>query len=155
MVVNQWHVIQAKQPNGFIDERLLKLLENWCICYIKQASKEPNETVVCLLRVNFCFSYYGSNPRLLQTHIEPKGQHMSCRPNPAQHRRNSLRVISVGATSLGHTLNFQAKPGTILEPVFCSLPKFSHLEERRGKKKHTGTTTRGLNTGVGFLFCLV
>lgn len=99
MVVNQWHVIQAKQPNGFIDEWLLKLLlENWCICYIKQASKEPYETVAHLLRANFCFSYYGSNPRFLQIHIEPKGQYMSCRLNPAQHRRNSLRVISGGAT---------------------------------------------------------
>lgn len=26
MVVNQWHVIQAEQPNGFIDEWRLKLL---------------------------------------------------------------------------------------------------------------------------------
>lgn len=57
MVVNQWHVIQAEQPNGFIDEWHLKLLlENQCSCYIQQAGTEPYQTVVCLLRANFCFS---------------------------------------------------------------------------------------------------
>lgn len=60
MVVNQWHVIQAEQPNGFIDEWHLKLLlENRCSCYTKQAGAEPYQTVARLLRANFCFSLQG------------------------------------------------------------------------------------------------
>lgn len=58
MVVNQQHVIQAEQPNGFIDEWHLKLLlENWRSCYIKRAGTGSYQTAVDLLRANYCFSF--------------------------------------------------------------------------------------------------
>lgn len=57
MVVNQWHVIQAEQPNGFIDEWHLKLLlENQCSSWITQAGTEPYQAAVPLLKATFCFS---------------------------------------------------------------------------------------------------
>lgn len=104
MVVNQWRVIQAEQPYGFIDEWHFKLLlQNRYGCHVPPAGTEPHQTVACLLRAGFCLS--ASSPELLQICPEPTGQRASCSLSPAQRRRDPLRSRPVRATSLGWALN--------------------------------------------------
>lgn len=108
MVVNQWHVIQAEQPYGFIDEWHFKLLlEHRYGCHVPRAGTEPYQTAAPLLRANFCLS--ASTPELLQTCPESTGQRVSCRLSPAQRRTDPLRSRPVSATSLGWALNFREK----------------------------------------------
>lgn len=156
MVVNQWHVIQAEQPNGFIDEWHLKLLlENRCSGYIKRAGTEPYHTVARLLRADFCFSFPVLHiPSCSGIYTGPRGQRGSCGPSPAQRKRDPLSFLPASATLLQRALNFGGKAGTLLEPLCCSyLPSATGIKKYH-KRQVARAATRGLNTGAGFLFFL-
>lgn len=142
MVVNQWHVIQAEQPNGFIDEWHLKLLlEKQCSSWITQAGTEPYHAAVPLLKAKFCFSLRcfksWATPNFPEQQGSTKAQAHSCTA-----QRRSPGVIS----SKCHTAEM-SWAGTLHKPVCCSsLPSTTGTNVTRA-------TTWSWNAGVGFLFC--
>lgn len=78
MVVNQWHVIQAEQPNGFIDEWHLKLLlEKQRSGWITQAGTEPYQAAAPLLKAKFCFKPWAT-PNFPEQQGIKKAQAHSC-----------------------------------------------------------------------------
>ena len=138
MVVNQWHVIQAEQPNGFIDGWHLKLLENWCSCYIQQAGTEPYQTVALLPRANFCFSWQcfkswvTSNLHWTNRPVcELQAQSCTVQKRSPEVDTSKCHVAGTGS-------EFQRKAGTLPEPVRCSYHSSATGTKSTMNKKSPG-----------------
>ena len=149
MVVNQWHVIQAEQPSGFIDEWHLKLLlENQCSCYIKQAGAEPYQTVARWLRADFCLRLQRFRSWVAPNLRWPNSPVCELRAQSCTAQNRSPEVDTSKSHIAGTGSEYQRKAGTLLEPACCS-----YLPSATGTAV-TRAAAWGLNTGVGFLFFL-
>lgn len=144
MVVNQWHVIQAEQPNGFIDEWHLKLLlENRCSCYVKQAGTKPYHTVARFLRADFCSGFQCFPSRVAPHSHRTNRPARERQPQSCTGQKRSPEVDTREHHSAGTGPEFQRKAGTLLGPVSCPyLPPATGTKKTPWTASHQGCNLR-------------